>query len=142
MVLSSTSLKEEVDQLGTQLVTLSNKCNDCIIRGMHEILIGADDQKKLDDLFRNHTVSYDYNSEKICSERTRIGVLAEIKQWINKPCVSTDSNIFWLYGIAGSGKSAIAHTLAQIMDTEPNTTLSYFCERGKDSKEPLKMLPT
>ncbi|KAL4064052.1 hypothetical protein V8B97DRAFT_1349523 [Scleroderma yunnanense] len=51
------------------------------------------------------------NQAKKCLDGTRTEVLNEIVDWIN----DTDAvapRIFWLYGQAGRGKSAIAHTIA------------------------------
>ena len=55
----------------------------------------------------NVTISID----KICLEGTRVGILGDIVAWINKPELDTP-RVLWLYGQAGKGKSAIAHTIA------------------------------
>ena len=52
------------------------------------------------------------NEAKKCLEGTRIEILNEIVDWINNTDATTP-RIFWLYGQAGKGKSAIAHTIAQ-----------------------------
>jgi hypothetical protein len=39
-------------------------------------------------------------------------ILEEITEWINKPNGNDVPQIFFLSGVAGSGKSAIAHTIA------------------------------
>jgi len=52
-----------------------------------------------------------YNTMKQCLAGTRVEILAEIEQWAR----STDPNVtrvFWLNGAAGTGKTAIAHTIA------------------------------
>ena len=51
------------------------------------------------------------NTQKLCLEGTRGKILEEITDWIN----NVDDNtpwLFYLHGTAGSGKSAIAHTIA------------------------------
>ena len=48
---------------------------------------------------------------KKCLDGTRTEILNEIVDWINDKDVTTPC-IFWLYGQAGKGKSAIAHTIA------------------------------
>ena len=51
------------------------------------------------------------NTEKLCLEGTREELLKEITDWINN--VGEDApRIFWLHGPAGTGKSSIAHTIA------------------------------
>ena len=51
------------------------------------------------------------NEAKKCLDDTRTGILNEIVDWINSNDATTP-RIFWLYGQAGRGKSAIAHTVA------------------------------
>ena len=51
------------------------------------------------------------NEAKKCLDGTRIEILNEIVDWINNTDAATP-RIFWLYGQAGKGKSAIAHTIA------------------------------
>ena len=50
------------------------------------------------------------NTEKICLDGTRSGILGDIMDWINNG--DEDTRVYWLHGTAGSGKSAIAHTIA------------------------------
>ena len=51
------------------------------------------------------------NEAKKCLDGTRIEILNEIIDWIENTDAATP-RIFWLYGQAGKGKSAIAHTIA------------------------------
>ncbi|KXN90686.1 hypothetical protein AN958_03971 [Leucoagaricus sp. SymC.cos] len=51
------------------------------------------------------------NTEKLCLPGTRSELLDEITKWANN--VEGDApRVFWLHGTAGSGKSSIAHTIA------------------------------
>jgi hypothetical protein len=52
-----------------------------------------------------------FNTTKQCLDGTRVEILAEIEQWARSPDPNTQP-VFWLKGAAGTGKSAIAHTLA------------------------------
>lgn len=51
------------------------------------------------------------NTTKKCLDGTRTEILAEIVDWINNPKPNAP-RVFWLFGQAGIGKSAIAHTIA------------------------------
>ena len=51
------------------------------------------------------------DTRKKCLDGTRVETLKEIVDWINDPDVNVP-RIFWLHGQAGTGKSAIAHTIA------------------------------
>ena len=51
------------------------------------------------------------DTQKICLEGTRLEILEEITIWINNTEDNT-SHVLWLHGEAGTGKSSIAHTIA------------------------------
>jgi NACHT domain len=55
-----------------------------------------------------------FDSTKQCLPGTRIGALDEITQWVNR--TNDENRIYMLYGAAGTGKSAIAHTIAGRFD--------------------------
>ncbi|KAF9461836.1 WD40-repeat-containing domain protein [Collybia nuda] len=59
-----------------------------------------------------HAPGSRHNSDKGCLPNTRLGIIDEIMDWANQPPSVSASQIFWLTGVAGSGKSAIAHTVA------------------------------
>jgi len=48
-----------------------------------------------------------------CHPNTRVAVINKLISWIRRE-IDFDALILWLYGAAGAGKSAIAHTLAEI----------------------------
>jgi hypothetical protein len=66
-----------------------------------------------------------YNTTKQCLAGTRVELLAEIEQWARSPDPDTQP-VFWLNGAAGTGKSAIAHTLA-FRFNDRNELGSFLC---------------
>ena len=71
---------------------------------------------------------------KICLEDTRRGVLGEITDWINM----TEDNtrpIFWLHGGAGTGKSFIAHTIADRFAKLDRLGSCYCFDRNEPAEE-------
>jgi len=63
---------------------------------------------------------------------TRVQVLNSIDSWIKDP---EAPQIFWLTGHAGSGKSAIGHTICSRASKDPDIILggSFFCSRSAGS---------
>ena len=63
---------------------------------------------------------------------TRVQVLENIDGWIKDPKAP---QIFWLTGHAGSGKSAIGHTVCTCAKEDPDIILggSFFCSRSAGS---------
>ncbi|KDR74700.1 hypothetical protein GALMADRAFT_18160, partial [Galerina marginata CBS 339.88] len=65
-----------------------------------------------------------------CHPNTRVAVLNKIMDWIHGADLETrNALIGWLYGPAGSGKSAIARTIAEICAKEGTLVASYFFSR-------------
>ncbi|KAJ7255287.1 hypothetical protein C8J57DRAFT_1721846 [Mycena rebaudengoi] len=49
----------------------------------------------------------------VCLPNTRVELIDEIVRWANDP---GERSIFWLRGVAGSGKSTVSNTIAKIFD--------------------------
>ncbi|KIM51381.1 hypothetical protein SCLCIDRAFT_1224567, partial [Scleroderma citrinum Foug A] len=82
------------------------------------------------------------DTRKKCLDGMRVEILKEIVDWINDPDVNV-LRIFWLHGQAGSGKSAIAHTIA-LQYKNSGGLCSCFCfarDRTPERQEE-KMLST
>ena len=67
---------------------------------------------------------------KICLEGTRREILNEITDWINRTEDNTP-RIFWLHGSAGTGKSSIAHTIADRFKKLERLGSCYCFDRNK-----------
>lgn len=65
------------------------------------------------------------NPGKECLPQTRQGVIDELVKWITDPDPEDTTRLLWLSGLAGSGKSAIAHTVARLFDDQ-NRLGSFF----------------
>ncbi|KAJ7834481.1 hypothetical protein B0H14DRAFT_2363824 [Mycena olivaceomarginata] len=62
-----------------------------------------------------------------CHPETREEILEELFQW----CSTRDApNILWLHGPAGAGKSAIAQSLCERLESEKRLDASFFFKRG------------
>ena len=72
---------------------------------------------------------YGAQIEKGCTEGTRVQILRDIKAWIKD---LKAAQIFWLAGMAGNGKSAIAWTVCVLANDDPEIVLggSFFCSRS------------
>jgi len=73
-----------------------------------------------------------------CHPRTRRAVLKKIMDWVK---VANKVALFlWLYGPAGAGKSAIAQTIAELLEKAGLLAAAFFFSRnaaGRSTKAPL-----
>ncbi|KAG9032237.1 hypothetical protein FS837_002779 [Tulasnella sp. UAMH 9824] len=75
-----------------------------------------------------------------CFQGTRSSILQEISSWIEDPRAPL---IFWLSGMAGIGKSTIAHTIAEQEDKKHQLGASFFFSRDEaDRRNPHLVYPT
>ena len=75
-----------------------------------------------------------------CLRGSRESVLAEIMQWAKDP---QERHVFWLNGLAGTGKSTIAQTFSQMAARTGILGASFFCSRDYlDRKELKHIFPT
>jgi len=73
-----------------------------------------------------------------CHPHTRRAVLKKIMDWVKDP--KKVALILWLYGPAGAGKSAIAQTIAELLEEAGLLAAAFFFSRnaaGRDNKTPL-----
>jgi type II secretory pathway predicted ATPase ExeA len=81
--------------------------------------------------------SYINEREDFCLPDTRTELLSQISRWAD----SVDSQcIFWLNGMAGTGKSTIARTVARSFDHKGQLGATFFFKRGEADRSNAKFL--
>ena len=76
----------------------------------------------------------------MCLRGTRESVLDEIMRWAKDP---QERHVFWLNGLAGTGKSTIAQTFSEMVAQNGTLGASFFCSRDYlDRKELKNIFPT
>lgn len=80
------------------------------------------------------------DTTKACLDGTRGEILQEIIEWVDNPDANAP-NILWLSGVAGTGKSAIAHTVARWMK-DCGSLGSCFCFKKGDDKRSFELFST
>ena len=68
---------------------------------------------------------------------TRVDVLLELEHWLKD---KQDHRVFWLNGLAGTGKSTIAQTFAEITFADGILGASFFCSRYSEARSNLKSI--
>jgi len=72
-----------------------------------------------------------------CLEGTRKGVLKDIEDWFTS---DRGQRVFWLNGLAGTGKSTIAQTFAETTSADGKLGASFFCSRDFEDRSNLQMI--
>lgn len=101
--------------------------------GARLILLAAG-QDHLDILPHAEGASFDSGElehEPLCLLGTRTKILERIDQWTTDP---QGERIFWLSGMAGTGKSTIARSLAHSLSERKQLGASFFFSRGRGDR--------
>ena len=79
-----------------------------------------------------------------CADATRRDVIKRIEDWVHHDGIRcTPSSLFWLYGAAGVGKSALAQTIAEKSKTNEVLAASFFFFKADLSRnDGDRLIPT
>ena len=88
----------------------------------------------LNGCHRARGAGYQHGNRSGCLRGTRKSVLEEIEHWTKDPDAPP---VFWLNGLAGTGKSTIAQTVSERMFADGCLGASFFCSRGFEDRNDL-----
>jgi hypothetical protein len=82
-------------------------------------------------------------SKSLCAPGTRVDIQADINQWLSLGS-STKERIFWITGIAGSGKSTLSATIVEnLRENRTPVAAQFFISRNiLETVDPSKIIPT
>ena len=72
-----------------------------------------------------------YGNPTGCMEGTCVKILVDLETWASDDL--SNSNAYWIVGMAGTGKSTILHTMCEILDGKNILGGSFFCSRGSEN---------
>ncbi|THU98804.1 hypothetical protein K435DRAFT_795388 [Dendrothele bispora CBS 962.96] len=76
-----------------------------------------------------------------CMKGTRQQLLQDLCEW----ALNSQNTLAWIYGVAGTGKSAVAVTLAEKfrgMQDQITIALTFHCVKGQETSNPSLLVPT
>jgi len=91
----------------------------------------------LEKVPRTDKARYDSGNSQGCLRGTRVDVLLQLEFWLKD---EGDHRVFWLNGLAGTGKSTIARTFAEISFAEGKLGASFFCSRDFEDRSNLQAI--
>ena len=91
----------------------------------------------LNGMYHTTDAGHRCGSREGCLRGTRKGVLGEIERWLMG---EQEQRIFWLNGLAGTGKSTIAQTFAEMSFADGQLGASFFCSRDLEDRSNLQAI--
>ncbi|KAF9642707.1 hypothetical protein BDM02DRAFT_3273353 [Thelephora ganbajun] len=114
-------------QMAQQTATYEQACK----------LISTAEASVLNNFRCAQKVEYRHGDRRGCLKGTRTAVLDQIELWtrgFDKPPV------YWLNGLAGTGKSTIAQTIAERIFADGQLGASFFCSRDFEDRRDLRFI--
>ena len=91
----------------------------------------------LDRMYHTPDAEYWCGNRRGCLRGTRKDVLWEIERWSTG---EQEQHVFWLNGLAGTGKSTIAQTVAEAAFADGKLGASFFCSRDFAERSNLQTI--
>ena len=95
------------------------------------------DRRLLNSMHHTADAGHYSGNRRGCLRGTRGDVLLQLEQWLKN---EQDHRIFWLNGLAGTGKSTIAQTFAEISFADGMLGASFFCSRDFEGRNNLQAI--
>jgi hypothetical protein len=95
------------------------------------------DLSVLNSCHRARKAEYRHGNRRGCLRGTRETVLDEIESWAKD---FEQSPVFWLNGLAGTGKSTIAQTASERIFADGQLGASFFCSRDFEDRSDLHFI--
>ncbi|KZT58238.1 hypothetical protein CALCODRAFT_254100 [Calocera cornea HHB12733] len=93
-------------------------------------------QNPLPEVIRNlpFAEGADWNPDLTCLDGTRRDLLNEVTDWLHQPNTDAGAKVFWLTGVAGSGKTTIAHTVSKEAHDSGTDVFSFFFDHNDTAR--------
>ncbi|KAF3228849.1 hypothetical protein TWF106_006369 [Orbilia oligospora] len=126
--------KTEAEDIIRRLITAQDLINRALQVDQINVVLSVEQKANLEKLpIANGAIfnSFEDEGEPECLPGTRTDLLRDLNTWITDP---KETRIFWLCGMAGTGKSTISRTLARILSENGQLGASFFFKRGKANR--------
>ena len=95
------------------------------------------DCRLLENMHHTDEASHCFGNRPGCLRGTRVDVLLKLEHWLKD---KQGHHVFWLNGLAGTGKSTIAQTFAEASFADGDLGASFFCSRDCEDRNNLQAI--
>ncbi|KAF5324976.1 hypothetical protein D9619_009838 [Psilocybe cf. subviscida] len=114
--------------------------NLCTYKGvsqLQETVFELNIRALLDKLKYIEGAGFNHEDRQGCTEGTRIALLADLLTWATDP---ENEHVFWLNGMAGTGKTTVAETFCSLLFDRGLLGSSFFCSRKKLDRRNARLI--
>ena len=136
--------REAVEKLEHELEKHKTTLSQAFIGQVPKVLLGQDDEHLLRKLLPPQ--SSRFHGKATCHDGTRQSIIRTVDLWTNgtptrgnadtsqASAIPESSRLFWLYGVAGCGKSTVAASVCAQLAWTHRLAGSFFCKRDEDER--------
>ncbi|KAG5651142.1 hypothetical protein H0H81_009734, partial [Sphagnurus paluster] len=121
----------DVFQMDTQLNT------EDMVKDVLEVLESGSIEKLNHEMTSYKTRHSSYGNPTGCMQGTRVKILEDLTVWASDP---NQRKVYWMVGMAGTGKSTISHTLCEILDSRNILGASFFASRASEKTNNARLI--
>ncbi|KAG5649204.1 hypothetical protein H0H81_005436 [Sphagnurus paluster] len=121
----------DVFQMDTQLNT------EDMVKDILESLESGSIDKLNHEMTSYKTRHSSYGNPTGCMEGTRVKILEDLVAWASD---ANHKKVYWMVGMAGTGKSTITHTLCEILDRKTILGASFFVSRASQKSNNAQLI--
>ncbi|THU94401.1 WD40 repeat-like protein [Dendrothele bispora CBS 962.96] len=149
-VVQGDQINKDIDSFYKEVQDAYQKCKDQVL-----FTIGRD-TREIVNILKDHIIQNTHYSQKAfhyvdignghartgCTPGTRKKVLKDIEKWADGTSPVKTLG-YWICGMAGTGKSTIAKSVCNTMETRKMLAASFFCSRQiPECRDQSKIIPT
>ncbi|KAG6824306.1 hypothetical protein H0H92_007272 [Tricholoma furcatifolium] len=132
------AILEQITQQTIDLV-IGNRFVVSILGNIEMLIILIDDQKIIHAMHRVPDANHLAEKHAQCLPGTRTDILLELEAWARDSDPKTPT-VYWLNGIADSGKSTICQSFCHQAFADGRLGASFFCSRDTEARSNLDMI--
>ncbi|KAG5653103.1 hypothetical protein H0H81_002328 [Sphagnurus paluster] len=121
----------DVFQMDTQLNT------EDMVKDILKVLESATIEKLNHEMTSYKTRHSSHGNPTGCMKGTRVKILEDLNVWASD---SNQKKVYWMVGMAGTGKSTISHTLCEILDGKNLLGASFFASRASNKTNDARLI--
>ncbi|KAF5324969.1 hypothetical protein D9619_009831 [Psilocybe cf. subviscida] len=107
------------------------------ISRLQETVLGLNVRALLDKLKYVEGAGFNHEDRQSCTKGTRIMLLADLLSWASNP---ENEHVFWLNGMAGTGKTTVAETFCNLLFDRGLLGSSFFCSRKNLNRRNVRLI--
>ncbi|KAH8795927.1 WD40-repeat-containing domain protein [Flagelloscypha sp. PMI_526] len=118
-----------------------------LVEKINDVVESIHDSRILEQLIVSTDAAFSFAvsdnlQRQSCTPGTRVTIIRKMLDWVKIYDSGLESSLFWLYGLAGTGKTTILYDVCERLQKQNLLASSYFCSIQLSSGDSRCLVPT